>query len=155
MSPAQDLQSRMMAAHDDVEEALNQAELAGQFPQPMFRSAFESHDDGESDLDNDNTFAFEGNSEDDEQFGFGAGSGDDMIEGLIDDPELIGGLTDGHDIEDEDHQVDLDQLPASIFDPAALGLKEINNLARFRVSTYKPGNGVQELLSDDLDKYWQ
>ena len=42
MSPAQDLQSRMMAAHDDVEEALNQAELAGQFPQPMFRSAFES-----------------------------------------------------------------------------------------------------------------
>ena len=113
------------------------------------------HNDGESDLDNDNTFAFEGNSEDDEQFGFGAGSGDDMIEGLIDDPELIGGLTDGHDIEDEDHQVDLDQLPASIFDPAALGLKEINNLARFRVSTYKPGNGVQELLSDDLDKYWQ
>jgi anaphase-promoting complex subunit 10 len=36
-----------------------------------------------------------------------------------------------------------------------MGLKEINNLAHFGVSSHKPGNGVEELLSDDLDKYWQ
>ncbi|KAK5651951.1 hypothetical protein OQA88_11493 [Cercophora sp. LCS_1] len=41
------------------------------------------------------------------------------------------------------------------FDPVAVGLKEINNLANFGVSSHKPGNGVEELLSDDLDKYWQ
>lgn len=41
------------------------------------------------------------------------------------------------------------------FDPIALGLKEINNLARCRVSTFKPGNGVKELLDDDLGQYWQ
>lgn len=41
------------------------------------------------------------------------------------------------------------------FDPIALGLKEINNLARCRVSTFKPGNGVKELLDDDLSQYWQ
>ncbi len=41
------------------------------------------------------------------------------------------------------------------FDPMLLGLKEINNLAHFSVSSHKPGNGVEELLSDDLDKYWQ
>ena len=28
-----------------------------------------------------------------------------------------------------------------VFDPAALGLKEINNLANFGVSSHKPGNG--------------
>ncbi|SPQ20637.1 61f954a1-d7b3-4cf4-a076-8e42b6d0d0bc [Thermothielavioides terrestris] len=44
---------------------------------------------------------------------------------------------------------------APVFDPLALGLKEINNLAHFGVSSHRPGNGVAELLSDDLDKYWQ
>ncbi|AEO71022.1 uncharacterized protein THITE_2070828 [Thermothielavioides terrestris NRRL 8126] len=44
---------------------------------------------------------------------------------------------------------------APVFDPMALGLKEINNLAHFGVSSHRPGNGVAELLSDDLDKYWQ
>ncbi len=55
-----------------------------------------------------------------------------------------------------DHQGVLDsQMPITILDPVALGLKEINNLAHFSVSSHKPGNGVIELLSDDLDKYWQ
>lgn len=119
---------------------------------------FDPGQDDDSDIDNNNTFAFEGNSDDDvddEQFGFGAGSGDEMIEHLIGDSDLVGDLADGHDIEDGDHQGDIDEGQVPIFDPADLGLKEINNLARFRVSTYKPGNGVQELLSDDLDKYWQ
>lgn len=52
----------------------------------------------------------------------------------------------------DDHDSDGGAGP---FDPIALGLKEINNLARCRVSTFKPGNGVKELLDDDLGQYWQ
>jgi len=63
-------------------------------------------------------------------------------------------------LHDDDFEYDnrgemTDQAPAAVFDPVALGLKEINNLAHFSVSSHKPGNGVKELLSDDLDKYWQ
>jgi len=55
-----------------------------------------------------------------------------------------------------DHRAEVtDQIPITIFDPVAMGLKEINNLAHFSVSSHKPGNSVKELLSDDLDKYWQ
>lgn len=57
------------------------------------------------------------------------------------------------DEDDEGHDEDGDSgVP---FDPFSLGLKEINNLARCRVSTFKPGNGVKELLDDDLNQYWQ
>ncbi|KAK3387885.1 anaphase-promoting complex, subunit 10-domain-containing protein [Podospora didyma] len=57
---------------------------------------------------------------------------------------------------DNDEQVEAEeQLQGPVFDPTAIGLKEINNLAHFGVSSHKPGNGVDELLSDDLDKYWQ
>lgn len=45
--------------------------------------------------------------------------------------------------------------PKAAFNPIALGLKEINGLAHFRVSSHKPGNGVEELMSDDIDRYWQ
>jgi anaphase-promoting complex subunit 10 len=57
--------------------------------------------------------------------------------------------TEGDDVDggDEEH--------VGYFDPASMGLKEINNLAHFGVSSHKPGSGVEELLSDDLDKYWQ
>jgi hypothetical protein len=48
-----------------------------------------------------------------------------------------------------------DHIQGFVFDPATLGMKEINNLAHFGVSSHKPGNGVDELLDDDLDKYWQ
>jgi anaphase-promoting complex subunit 10 len=48
-----------------------------------------------------------------------------------------------------------EQGEGAYFDPTSMGLKEINNLAHFGVSSHKPGNGVEELLSDDLDKYWQ
>lgn len=58
--------------------------------------------------------------------------------------------------EDELDEHDDDDVGAGMpFDPIALGLKEINNLARCRVSTFKPGNGVKELLDDDLGQYWQ
>ncbi|KAH8760561.1 anaphase-promoting complex, subunit 10-domain-containing protein [Diaporthe sp. PMI_573] len=60
---------------------------------------------------------------------------------------------DGEDDELDEHDDDVHAgMP---FDPIALGLKEINNLARCRVSTFKPGNGVRELLDDDLSQYWQ
>lgn len=58
-------------------------------------------------------------------------------------------------VEDHEHPDSEDNPPEPVFDPAAVGLKEINNLAHFGVSSHKPGNGVPELLSDDTDKYWQ
>lgn len=63
------------------------------------------------------------------------------------EPQVEG--AEGDDVEggDEDH--------VGYIDPTSVGLKEINNLAHFGVSSHKPGNGVEELLSDDLDKYWQ
>ncbi|KAJ0120958.1 naphase-promoting complex subunit 10 [Diaporthe amygdali] len=61
---------------------------------------------------------------------------------------------DGGEEELDEHDVD-DAGAGLHFDPIALGLKEINNLARCRVSTFKPGNGVKELLDDDLGQYWQ
>jgi len=57
---------------------------------------------------------------------------------------------------DQDEQIESDDdLQEAPFDPAAIGLKEINNLAHFGVSSHKPGNGVEELLSDDVSKFWQ
>ncbi|CAP67528.1 uncharacterized protein PODANS_6_11820 [Podospora anserina S mat+] len=62
---------------------------------------------------------------------------------------------DEDDFDDGQEQDGSDQPQEPPFDPTALGLKEINNLAHFGVSSHKPGNGVTELLSDDTDKYWQ
>jgi len=41
------------------------------------------------------------------------------------------------------------------FDPAALGLKEIGNLASWTVSSCKPGCGVEALRDDDTNLFWQ
>jgi len=72
------------------------------------------------------------------------------------DDELLGEAIDEEEDHGHDEHVDSDEpLQSPIFDPATMGLKEINNLAHFGVSSHKPGNGVEELLSDDLDKYWQ
>ncbi|KAK3684068.1 galactose-binding domain-like protein [Podospora appendiculata] len=82
----------------------------------------------------------------------GAAFDDDADEyfGDIMDEDLAEEL-DEEDPDNEDEEINL----GPVFDPAAMGLKEINNLAHFGVSSHKPGNGVEELLSDDLDKYWQ
>ncbi|KAH8847594.1 hypothetical protein MCOR27_004477 [Pyricularia oryzae] len=73
--------------------------------------------------------------------------------------EMVGGDIDVdiHDEEPNPDEYDFDEMEDTtpVFDPAAIGLKEINNLAHFSVSSHKPGNGVAELLGDDLDKYWQ
>jgi anaphase-promoting complex subunit 10 len=78
---------------------------------------------------------------------------DGELEEEIIDQDLPEGIEEEQD--DEEH-VDAEEIvQVSPFDSMALGLKEINNLAHFGVSSHKPGNGVEELLSDDLDKYWQ
>jgi hypothetical protein len=41
------------------------------------------------------------------------------------------------------------------FDPNALGLKEIGNLASWTVSSCKPGCGVEALRDDDTGMFWQ
>jgi hypothetical protein len=41
------------------------------------------------------------------------------------------------------------------FDPSALGLKEIGNLASWTVSSCKPGCGVEALRDDDTGLFWQ
>ncbi|KAF4618359.1 hypothetical protein G7Y89_g14943 [Cudoniella acicularis] len=41
------------------------------------------------------------------------------------------------------------------FDPAALGLKEIGNLASWTVSSSKPGCGVEALRDEDTNLFWQ
>ncbi len=87
-------------------------------------------------------------------------SDEELMEGLEEDEdELLGDAMaqdlgeemGDHDDEPSESEDELDQA----FNPAALGLKDINNLAHFGVSSHRPGNGVAELLSDDLDKYWQ
>jgi anaphase-promoting complex subunit 10 len=91
-------------------------------------------------------------------------SDEELVEGLGEgDDELLGdamaeslGEELGDDDEEADEHLDSDEeMDEHAFNPAALGLKEINNLAHFGVSSHRPGNGVAELLSDDLDRYWQ
>lgn len=105
---------------------------------------------------------------DDERARFGGGgfehremSDEELLGGLEeDDDEMLGdAMVDdvGEEMgdDDDDHSESEDELQDHAFNPSALGLKEINNLAHFGVSSHRPGNGVAELLSDDLDKYWQ
>lgn len=80
---------------------------------------------------------------------------EDEHNGVDEHGDEFGFDEDGNRIEpDEDHE-ETEQLQHSMFDPSAIGLREINNLAHFGVSSHKPGNGVEELLTEDLDKYWQ
>lgn len=53
---------------------------------------------------------------------------------------------------EDDEEAQEDELP---FNAAAVGLKEISNLASFTVSSYKPGCGVRELRDDDINLFWQ
>lgn len=85
-------------------------------------------------------------------------------DGYIDEDEAMGDESEGHigfdGSEDEEDDPDYDELdehgmPKNPFNPIAMGLKEINGLAHFRVSSHKPGNGVEELMNDDIDRYWQ
>ncbi|KAK0710770.1 galactose-binding domain-like protein [Lasiosphaeris hirsuta] len=123
-------------AHDSDNEDFTRDLNAG-----LRGSAF-SNDDAEARMD-----AEYGGADDDDDLG--GDLGDDLG-----DDEVFGEVMD-EDHENDEH-IDSDaHLQGPPFDPSAIGLKEINNLAHFGVSSHKPGNGVAELLSDDLDKYWQ
>ena len=82
------------------------------------------------------------------------GDYDEMIANVMDD-DLDEDMGEDHDHDHEGDDCDDQIHEGPVFDPTSLGLREINNLAHFGVSSHKPGNGVDELLSDDLDKYWQ
>lgn len=80
----------------------------------------------------------------------------------VDDDEDMGEESEGHigfgagqDDDEETDELDEDGMPKAPFNPIAMGLKEINGLAHFRVSSFKPGNGVEELTNDDIERYWQ
>ncbi|KAL7941617.1 anaphase-promoting complex, subunit 10 domain-containing protein [Trichoderma barbatum] len=62
---------------------------------------------------------------------------------------------DENDDDNVDDQVEGEQEPLTMMDPVVFGLKEISNLGKFTVSSHKPGNGVEQLRSDDLTSYWQ
>ncbi|QYS98346.1 DOC domain-containing protein [Trichoderma simmonsii] len=62
---------------------------------------------------------------------------------------------DDNDDDNVDEQVEGEQEPLAMMDPVVFGLKEISNLGKFTVSSHKPGNGVEQLRSDDLTSYWQ
>jgi len=116
-------------------------------------------DNGGSDEDTARIDMDDGNfsQEDVGSDGFGEAQGDD--EELLSDivPEDLGdGIAEMTDVAENEEHIDAeDHMQDTAFDPAGMGLKEINNLAHFGVSSHKPGNGVAELLSEDLDKYWQ
>ena len=117
-------------------------------PFPAATSRIHDHSDDEG-------IRFEGDAFDRREM-----SDEELMEGLEEDEdELLGDAMaedlgedlGDHDDEPSESEDELDQA----FNPATLGLKEINNLAHLGVSSHRPGNGVAELLSDDLDKYWQ
>ncbi|CAK7268040.1 hypothetical protein SEPCBS119000_002852 [Sporothrix epigloea] len=83
--------------------------------------------------------------------------GDEHVDEEDEEDADMHGPEDGMDAnsemaDDEDDDNDDVGIP---FDPVLLGLKEINNLAHFSVSSHKPGNGVDQLLHDDVATYWQ
>lgn len=85
----------------------------------------------------------------------GAGMGRQLAAAMaFDDDEILS--QEQYEVEDTsiDDHVDEHEI-APLFDPAAVGLKEISNLGKFTVSSHKPGSGVDELRSDDLKLYWQ
>ncbi|RDW85899.1 hypothetical protein BP5796_04224 [Coleophoma crateriformis] len=90
---------------------------------------------------------------------------DDLADG-DDEDDLDGGEeeeeegADVEDIDDEQGEEEggIEEVPMEIdppFDPTALGLKEIGNLASWTVSSCKPGCGVEALRDDNTDLFWQ
>ncbi|KAI0385504.1 anaphase-promoting complex, subunit 10-domain-containing protein [Hypomontagnella monticulosa] len=92
-----------------------------------------------------------------EQVSGSAGEDDiEQIEEDGDDEEGHDGEEAGEEDDEEQDEEDEDiQIEEPAFDPSAVGLKEISNLASFTVSSYKPGCGVKELRDDDVNQFWQ
>ncbi|TVY37679.1 Anaphase-promoting complex subunit [Lachnellula occidentalis] len=87
---------------------------------------------------------------------------DGDIEFGEDSNDVGGEDDDDQEDEDEDEDVEeegeIEEVPMEVdtpFNPAALGLKEIGNLASWTVSSCKPGCGVEALRDDDTNLFWQ
>jgi anaphase-promoting complex subunit 10 len=122
------------------------------FRLPSPAAATEDHD-----ISDDERASFAGGVYDrgemsDEELMEDLGEGDDELLGDVMAEDLAEEMGDDGDGENSESE---DEMGGDPFNPADLGLKEINNLAHFGVSSHRPGNGVAELLSEDLDKYWQ
>ncbi|KAF7958163.1 hypothetical protein EAE96_003725 [Botrytis aclada] len=100
---------------------------------------------GDAQDDFDSTTGTEDLSEGEDE-GEDESEGDPVIEDLENLDEDIG-------LDDVAVEATMDNTP--IFDPAALGLKEIGNLASWTVSSSKPGCGVLALRDDDTNLFWQ
>ncbi|KAK6592020.1 anaphase-promoting complex subunit 10 [Botrytis cinerea] len=100
---------------------------------------------GDAQDEHDSTTGTEDLSEGDDD-GEDESEGDPVIEDLENLDEDIG-------LEDVAVEAIMDNTP--LFDPAALGLKEIGNLASWTVSSSKPGCGVLALRDDDTNLFWQ
>jgi anaphase-promoting complex subunit 10 len=135
----------------DLDEVMALTNLPFSFPTAATR---------DHDISDDERIRFEGGGYErgemsDEELMEGLGEGDDELLGDVMADEMGEEMGDDDEDEDDEHLESEDEMEDHAFNPAALGLKEINNLAHFGVSSHRPGNGVPELLSDDLDKYWQ
>ncbi|KAH8819227.1 anaphase-promoting complex, subunit 10-domain-containing protein [Xylogone sp. PMI_703] len=94
----------------------------------------------EEDEEEGEGFVQEGEEEEDDDEEFeGEGLGEE------EDEDEDDGIGDGEGVMDIDPH----------FDPTALGLKEIGNLASWTVSSCKPGCGVEALRDENTDLFWQ
>jgi hypothetical protein len=89
---------------------------------------------------------------DDEDDAMSQGQYDDEDASLGENEDIDENAADNCDDQVEEVQ---EEEPLPIIDPAVFGLKEISNLGKFTVSSHKPGNGVEQLRSDELTSYWQ
>ncbi len=145
-------------SHNDEDDAEGIEALARDLEQGGLYGRGHGDDGSENGEDFDLNLELE--HEDDDDLDDDEGLGDHRF-GEIVDEDIQDEDDDDEDLQDDeqfeyDAQPDAqDEVPVRVFDPVALGLKEINNLAHFSVSSHKPGNGVAELLIDDLDTFWQ
>ncbi|KAK4038894.1 galactose-binding domain-like protein [Parachaetomium inaequale] len=122
------------------------------FRLPSLAAATEDHDISDGERVRFAGGVYDRGGVSDEELMEDLGEGDDELLGDAMTEDLAEEMGDDGDGENSESE---DEMGGDPFNPADLGLKEINNLAHFGVSSHRPGNGVAELLSDDLDKYWQ
>lgn len=108
--------------------------------------------DAQDEFDSTGTDVLSEAEEDEEDEEEGEGEGESEAEDVLGEMENV----------DEDEDIGLEEAPVEVamdnslpFDPTALGLKEIGNLASWTVSSSKPGCGVLALRDDDTNLFWQ
>ncbi|KAL9005254.1 MAG: hypothetical protein Q9188_001976, partial [Gyalolechia gomerana] len=69
--------------------------------------------------------------------------------------EEVEGLEEGDEVDDEEEEEEEEFDPFRDDDPTLHGLRNINALASFHVSTHKPTCGVPALLNPTPHTFWQ